>query len=106
LLGFADLTVEPIYQLVRQQLLANELERTGAYGADAVRVVHVRPAGNLAYQHSLEGMDAYTGLGDTVDGVWSKLVRRPDRFTTVDSAHFLNVDITSDEYVARYGDHR
>lgn len=106
LLDFADLTVEPIYQLMRQQLLAHELERTHAFGADVVRVVHVRPAGNIAYQRSLDGMDAYVGLGDTVDEVWSTLLCRPDRFTTVDSAHFLNADITSDDYVARYGDDR
>lgn len=61
---------------------------------------------HVAYQHSLDGMDVYVGLGDTVDEVWSKLLRRPDRFTTADSAHFLNADITSDDYVARYGDDR
>lgn len=106
LLDFADLTVEPIYQLVRQQLLAHELASTHAYGADVVRVIHVRPTENSAYQNSLDGMSAYMGLGDTVDEVWSKLLRRPDRFTTVDSTHFLNAQITSDDYVARYGDHR
>ena len=105
LLDFADLTVEPIYQLIRQQLLAHELERTSTLGADVVRVLHVRPASNVAYQYSLRRMAPYAGLGDTVDEVWSKLLRRADRFTILDSVHFLNADITSDEYVSRYGDH-
>ena len=37
LLPFEELLQEPLYQLVRQQLLAHELEKTKAHGADRVR---------------------------------------------------------------------
>lgn len=52
-LPFELLLDEPIYQLVRQQLLAHALEQAGAEGATRVRVVHVSPSGNAAYQQSL-----------------------------------------------------
>jgi hypothetical protein len=102
LLPFEELLQEPIYQLVRQQLLAHELERAHAHGADRVRVLHVLPAANNAYQQSLHG-DAVRAVGATVKEVWQQLLHRPDRFTQVDSALFLDPEITSREYVARYG---
>lgn len=103
LLTFEDLLDEPLYQLMRQQLLADLLERDRAHGADVVRVVHVHPTLNLAYQQSLR-RPTQLALGSTVDAVWSKLLRRPDRFTSVDNNLFLDPQITSPEYCARYGD--
>lgn len=102
LLPFSDLCQEPIYQLVRQQLLAHALEQSRAFGADRVRVLHVLPVANAAYQSSLHG-DAVRKLGSNVKEVWSRLLRHPDRFVQVDSAMFLDPTITSREYVARYG---
>ena len=102
-LPFAELLQEPLYQLVRQQLLAYELEKAGAHGADRVRVVHVMPAGNSAYNASLHGT-LTTLLGDTVKDVWQRLLRRPDRFVSMDSAVFLDAEITSQDYVERYGE--
>jgi len=102
-LPFELLLDEPIYQLVRQQLLAHALERAGAEGADRVRVVHVLPLGNDAYQNSLHRPE-HLALGNTVEQVWEQLLRRSDRFTPVDSALFLDPDITSREYVLRYAD--
>ena len=102
LLPFADLLQEPLYQLVRQQLLANELEKAGARGADRVRVLHVLPAGNGAYHSSLHGTLAPL-LGATVKEVWQQLLRHADRFVSVDSARFLHPEITSEHYVERYG---
>ncbi len=104
LLPFEELLQEPLYQLVRQQLLAHELERTKAHGADRVRVVHVLPAGNTAYQASLHGTLAPL-LGTTIKEVWHRLLRQPDRFIAMDSAVFLDPEITSSDYVERYGDH-
>ncbi len=102
LLPFEELVNEPLYQLVRQQLLAYELEKARAHGADRVRVVHVLPAANEAYQASLHGAGAQS-LGSTVKEVWQRLLRHPDRFMSVDSSLFLDPAITSDEYAARYG---
>lgn len=101
-LPFEELLQEPLYQLMRQQLLAHELEKAGAYDVERVRVVHVMPVGNLAYQTSVHG-PLTSKLGTTVKDVWQRLLRRPDRFVSLDSAVFLDARITSDEYVNRYG---
>lgn len=103
LLQFSDLLDEPLYQLMRQQLLAHALEADRAQGAERVRVVHVLPAANVAYQQSLH-RESQQALGNTVTEVWGRLQRTPDRFVSVDSSLFLDPAITSTEYVARYGD--
>jgi hypothetical protein len=100
-LPFHLLLDEPLYQLVRQQLLANELEKSHAEGADVVRVLHVLDPANLAYQDSLVRPET-TVLGATVDEVWQRLLRASDRFVHVDPSVFLDTAITSDEYVDRY----
>jgi hypothetical protein len=100
---FAELLQEPLYQLVRQQLLAWELEKTRTHGAERVRVVLVAPPANLAYQCSLYGSTVRT-LGKSVSEVWQRLLRRSDRFVTMDSAVFFDPTMTSIEYAARYGD--
>jgi hypothetical protein len=102
LLRFEDLLDEPFYQLMRQQLFARELERAGVLGAQRVRVVHVLPAGNDAYQRSLV-RHSHRALGATVSEVWRKLLRLPDRFVSIDSRVFLDAAVTSAEYVDRYG---
>ena len=102
LMPFERFLDEPFYQLMRQQLLAAELERDRVLGADAVRVVHVHPAANLAYQESMHHPEQ-RGLGTTVAEVWQRLLTRPDRYTELDNDVFLDPAITSSEYVARYG---
>jgi hypothetical protein len=98
-LGFELLLDEPFYQLVRQQLLAYELERAGV--ADRVRVVNVLSPQNAAYQKSLARAE-HRALGGNVSEVWHKLLRRPDRFATLDPGVFLDPLVTSGEYVLRY----
>lgn len=102
LLTFEHILDEPFYQLVRQQLLAHALEQAGAEGAARVRVVHVLPPDNGAYQESLARTE-HLVLGATVSEVWKKLLRRPDRFLSVDSSVFLDPEVTSRDYVHRYG---
>ena len=101
LLGFEHLLDEPFYQLVRQQLLARELEKSAAEPASTVRVVHVLSPRNLEYQQSLARPE-HRALGDTVGAVWRRLLRHSDRFLSLDSATFLDPEITSREYVLRY----
>lgn len=101
-LAFDFVLDEPFYQLVRQQLLAHALETSGAEGAARVRVVHVLSELNVAYQHSLARPE-HRALGSTVSEVWQRLLRRPERFLSVDSALFLDPEITSEEYTLRYG---
>lgn len=100
-LSFEDLLDEPFYQLMRQQLLAHALETSHAEGAERVRVVHVAPHGNEAYQKSL-ARTSHRELGATVAEVWARLLRRTDRFLSVDSDLFLDPAITSPEYALRY----
>lgn len=102
LVGFDDILHEPFYQLVRQQLLAQELERHNACEADRVRVLHVSPRANIAYQRSIR-RPGLLALGGTVSQAWTRLLRTPDRFLSVDSSLFLDPDITSSEYLSRYG---
>lgn len=101
-LPFDALLDEPLYQLVRQQLLAWELEKAHALDVDRVRVVHVMPGGNRAYGDSLA--PEHRALGDTAHEFWHALLRRPDRFLSLDSSIFADPSITSPEYVDRYGD--
>lgn len=101
-LSFELILDEPFYQLVRQQLLAHELEKARAQGADRVRVLHVLPAANDAYQASLVRPE-HRSVGATVSQVWQRMLVRPDRFVPVDSAVFLDEEVTSAEYLLRYG---
>ncbi|KRE41057.1 PGN_0703 family putative restriction endonuclease [Knoellia sp. Soil729] len=100
-LSFEDILDGPFYQLVRQQLLAHQLEKNRVLDADVVRVVHVHPAANDAYQQSLV-RDSHRALGETVDQVWQQLLRSPDRFLVMDSDALLDPTVTSPEYVNRY----
>ena len=103
LLAFKFLLDEPFYQLMRQQLLAHALEVSGAEGASRVRLVHVLSPDNHEYQLSLARPE-HRALGGTVDEVWSQLLRRPGRFAKLDSAVFLDPEITSREYSLRHAD--
>jgi hypothetical protein len=98
---YADLFVEPFYQLMRQQLLAHAMERSGELDADTVRVLHVAPATNTELQLSLT-RDSHRAAGATLYAAWRAMLRRPDRFVTLDSARLAKAAITSEEYVARY----
>ncbi|RYB94798.1 hypothetical protein EUA93_10820 [Nocardioides oleivorans] len=97
-----DLFHEPVYQLVRQQLLAAELERDAEVKADLITVVHVLSPDNLAYQSSYIS-PALRRRGATASDVWASLLRTPDRFIGLDPAVFLDPAITSEEYALRYG---
>ena len=92
---------EPIYQLVRQQLLARALEKDPAVPADVVRVVHVLSPHNEAYRRSYVD-PALANRGVTVDEVWTSLLRDPATFVSLDPAVFLDPEVTSTEYVRRY----
>lgn len=102
LLSFSNLLDEPFYQLVRQQLLAHEMEKARVHGAEVVRVVHLRPSGNQDYELSPH-RSAQRALGGTTSEVWAQLLRSPGRYTVLDSGVFLDPEITSSEYVSRYG---
>lgn len=100
-LPYEDLFVEPFYQLMRQQLLAWRMEDSRELDAAIVRVIHVSPSGNAALRGSLN-RPSHRLVGDDVFDIWRSIVGEK-RFTTVDSAVFLDPDVSSAEYMARYG---
>lgn len=84
LLGSYDaLFYEPFYQLMRQQFLANEMERAHELGADIVSLLHISPAHNHAVERITSEALLHIDEAKTVTDVWKKLVRQPDRFSSV-----------------------
>lgn len=105
LVPLGSMFIEPVYQLMRQQLLADRLESDPATPYQAVRVVHVLSPFNLDYQASLHRPE-HLAFGSTVSALWSQLLRRPDRFVPLDPEVFLSAEVTSTTYVERYGSTR
>lgn len=93
---------EPIYQLMRQQLLADRLESDPHTPYEVVRIVHVLSPFNFEYEKSLHRPE-HLALGSTVHSVWHELLRRPDRYIRLDPETFMSEDVTSAHYVERYG---
>jgi hypothetical protein len=78
--SFGALFVEPFYQLLRQQCLANGMERAREHGADVVSVLHIAPLCNRDFARVTSAELA--GLGPGVIAVWKRLVQREDRFAS------------------------
>jgi len=103
---YEGIFVEPLYQLVRQQLLASRIETSQSDPAQVVRVIHIAPATNQEYWRSLDRHPRRL-QGETVREVWERMLRpsRRDRFRSIDSARFTDPAraLTSASYRARYG---
>jgi hypothetical protein len=84
---FCDLFYEPFYQFVRQQFLAHEMEKAHELGADVVSLLHIAPAHNLDFRRVTS--PALRCLGDSATDVWKRLIRTPDRFTSVATEDFF-----------------
>ena len=78
---FCDLFYEPFYQLLRQQLLAHEMELAHELGCDLVTVLHVAPAHNHDFKRVTS--PELRPLGDSSIEIWQGLMRQPDRFVSV-----------------------
>ena len=81
LLSFDALFYEPFYQLLRQQLLANEMEKAQELGAEVVSVLHIAPSHNVDFPRVTS--PPLRDLGDSVITVWKRLVTEPDRFNSI-----------------------
>jgi hypothetical protein len=103
---FEGLFFEPMYQQMRQQLLAWRMEQAKELGADVVRVVLVAPRGNEAFWSSLPGEQWLELAGASPLGVaeaFRSVLRRPDRFAWLDSATLVGEESPlSEEFKARY----
>jgi hypothetical protein len=75
---FDCLFFEPFYQFMRQQFLANEMEKAHELGADIVSLLHVSPAHNKDFIR-VTSPDLQI-LGFSATEVWKKLVKKHDRF--------------------------
>jgi hypothetical protein len=78
--GFDTLFYEPFYQLLRQQMLANEMEKAHELGADRVSLLHIAPRHNTDFPRVTS--PRLKTLGPTVTEVWRCLAREPRRFAS------------------------
>lgn len=78
---FDTLFYEPFYQLMRQQLLAHEMERAREFNANIVSVLHIAPAHNKDFQRVTSF--ALRPLGTTTTDVWERLVKPAGRFKRI-----------------------
>ncbi|TGT72989.1 hypothetical protein EN802_14050 [bacterium M00.F.Ca.ET.159.01.1.1] len=78
-LSLDDFFYEPFYQLLRQQMLAYQMEKNGE--ADVVRVLHISPSGNRKL-HAITS-PKFAGLGATdAFEFFRSLLDRSDRFVS------------------------
>lgn len=79
--NFEDLFYDPFDQLMRQQFLADEMERAKELGADKVSLLHIAPAQNYDFQKVKSS--SLERFGATVLEVWNQLVREEGKFASV-----------------------
>jgi|GEM_PF-950213 len=104
----ADLIRDPVYQLMRLQLLAWQTERRDST-LSAVRVVLCAPGRNNGVHEALPDRLLASAPYPVCDAtnlveLWTGLLTRPDRFVYLDTAVFAESDAaTSEEFRFRYG---
>jgi hypothetical protein len=79
--SFDSLFYEPFYQFMRQQFLANEMEKARELGADIVSVLHIAPAHNNDFRKVTS--PELEKLGESATSIWKKLVKPEGRFISV-----------------------
>jgi len=79
--SFESLFYEPFYQFMRQQFLADKMEKAHELGADIVSVLHIAPAHNYDFR-KITSPDLQE-LGDSATQVWKSLVKNPDSFISI-----------------------
>ncbi len=77
-LTLEDFFWEPFYQMLRQQMLATQMQKASELHAERVRVVHISPAGNTDL-HKVTA-PALRRFGDDAFGVFGKLLCDPNDF--------------------------
>lgn len=79
--SFDSLFYEPFYQFMRQQFLANEMEKAHDMGADIVSLLHIAPAHNTDFRKVTS--PELVKLGESATSIWKKLVKTEGRFINV-----------------------
>jgi hypothetical protein len=79
-LALPDFFYEPFYQLLRQQMLAFQMQMARQNGAERVRVLHISPSGNRAlHRITSPGLRSF---GDDAFQVFQDLLVQPDQFVS------------------------
>jgi hypothetical protein len=73
-----DFFYEPFYQLIRQQMLANQMQKAREDGSERVRVLHISPAANTALKSVTA--PALRCFGDDAFSAFSHVLVRPEDF--------------------------
>lgn len=89
---FDDLFYEPFYQFMRQQLLANEMQKAHELGADMVSVLHICPSNNHKFQRVTSPKLKQFGT-EAVD-VWKSLLVDPTKFIHISTEDLFLPSIT------------
>jgi len=79
--SFESLFYEPFYQFMRQQFLANKMEKAHEMCADVVSVLHIAPAQNNDFRKVTS--PELAKLGESAIDIWKKLVKTEGRFISV-----------------------
>jgi len=91
--SFDSLFFEPFYQFMRQQFLADEMEKAREMDADIVSLLHICPARNTDFRRVTS--PGLSELGNSATEVWKKLVRQSDRFISVHTEDLFGPSIQS-----------
>ncbi len=79
--SFTSLFYDPFYQLMRQQFLANEMEKAHELDADIVSLLHIAPRHNHDFTRVTS--PNLTELGRSATEVWQMLVKKSNRFKSI-----------------------
>ncbi|MBK1624591.1 hypothetical protein CKO32_13580 [Afifella marina DSM 2698] len=79
-LSLDDFFYEPFYQLLRQQMLAFQMQKAREEGAERVRVLHIAPSANLALRKVTS--PALRPFGKDAFAVFSGLLQTPSDFVS------------------------
>ncbi len=81
--AYENFFVEPYYQLMRQTLLAQEMEYAGTeMDAEIVSVLHIAPKANRDFSHNLASFPTLSHYNRTVGSAWTHLAPE-DRFLSI-----------------------
>ncbi len=101
----ADLFWEPFDQHLRQQLLAAAMQQRGELGFATVRLAHVSPRGNDAFNRGITA-PSVRSRGTTVADAWRSVLKEPDHYCPVHYEDLFGVAVAQGADPAWIGFHR
>jgi hypothetical protein len=77
---------EPFYQLMRQTLLAHEMDKAQDFGATEYQHIYVIPTANMELIRNTPGKIV---VGSTLENTWANLLKAKEKYKVVDPQDFL-----------------